>query len=169
MPDTDVFEWPMPVIGGSSGTWGTELNELFDDHIEETVNTVKTTADGALQRSGGAMTGEVQIHTERYDITDRGSMSGTAAFSVDDSNVQYGTVTGDVTVSFTDWPTSGTAVFLTLEITNGNAFTITWPGAIVWDGGSAPTLQNSGVDILVFYSRDGGTTVRGMHAGSFNS
>jgi hypothetical protein len=45
-----------------------------------------------------------------------------------------------------------------MEITNGSAFVITFPASVDFVGGVAPTLTASGVDQLVFTTRDGGTT-----------
>lgn len=169
MPVTPVFSWVMPTVGGSSGVWGTELNSMFLA-IETTVNSIKTTADAALARAGGTMTGNLGVFTEDYTVVDKGNISSSVTFDVSAGNFQHGTVTGNTgTVAFSNWPASGRAAFITLELTNGGAFTFTWPGAVIWDGGSAPTLQTSGVDVLVFYSRNGGTTIRGMPAGGFNS
>jgi hypothetical protein len=52
-----------------------------------------------------------------------------------------------------------------LELTNGGAFAITWPGSVDWPGGVAPTLTASGKDQLVFTTRDAGTTWLGFVAG----
>lgn len=170
MPDTDSRTWPMPTVGGSGGTWGTELNTLFDDHIEADVDAVEATADAALPKSGGVMTGEVEIKTERYTGENLGSVSGSLSLDLNTSNFKYLTVTGDITsVSFSNWPASGDAEFLTLELTDGGDHTISWPAKIKWDGDSDPTLRSGGVDTLILYSRDGGTTIRGMHAGSWAS
>lgn len=68
--------------------------------------------------------------------------------------------TGNITISFSNWPASGDAYF-TLEGTGLGDHTITWTG-ITWDGGSAPTLSTTtSVDKLVFFTRDAGSTVRG--------
>lgn len=164
MPDTDKFSWPMPTPGGASGVWGTQLNALFDDHIEETVDGIKTTADGALQRSGGVMSGQVEILTERVATVDKGNMSGTVTIDLSAGNFQYGTVTGTTTFAFSNWPASGKALFVVLEIQNGGAFTVTWPAAVRWDQNAAPTLQATGRDVIVLYSRDGGTTIRAVRS-----
>lgn len=170
MPDTDSRSWPMPTVGGSGGTWGTELNDLFDDHIEADVDSIETTADAALPKSGGTMTGEVEIKTERYATADKGNLSGSVTFDLSVADFQFGTVTGDITsLSISNWASSGKVEHFELELTDGGAHDITWPSAIKWDGGSDPTLQSSGVDTLVFYSRDGGTTIRGMHSYSFST
>lgn len=158
----------MPTVDGSAGTWGTELNTLFDDHIEADVDSIETTADAALPKAGGTMTGELKLLTERYTVTDEGNLSGSITFNLNDANVMYGTVDGDITsISFSNVPND--AVFLTLELTNGGAHSITWPASIKWDGDTDPTLQSSGVDILVLFTRDGGSTWRGMHSGTFGS
>jgi len=165
MPATDVFGWTMPTVGGSPGTWGQELNDMFDDDIEGTVNTVKTTADAALPIAGGTLTGELKILTEVLTIVNSGSLTGAIAFDMDTAEYFYGTVTGNVTgITFSNIVASGSVEFFTLELTNGGAFTITWPAAVKFDGGVEPTLQSAGVDVIVFWSRDGGTTIRAVQS-----
>lgn len=173
MPTTANFGWTTPVVGGSSGTWGTILNDLFDD-IDEDLATVEDTAGDAMPVAGGTFTGSVGFERTTCEGFNAGSISGAVAIRVDDSDAfggrdfQWATITGDTTFTFAGaWPSDVT--LLTLELTNGGAHAITWPAAVVWDGGAEPTLLSSGVDIITFYSRDAGTTVRGMHAGSFNS
>ena len=59
-------------------------------------------------------------------------------------------------------PTTGTVGSFIIELTNGGAFTFSFWSGIKWAGGSVPTLTASGVDILGFYTHDGGTTWRGL-------
>ena len=62
---------------------------------------------------------------------------------------------------------------LTLVITNGGLATPTFKAGahgaggnnVKWAGGSAPTLTNSGVDVLCFTTVDGGTNFYGFAAG----
>ena len=44
-----------------------------------------------------------------------------------------------------------------------NTYSQTWPAAVKWQAGSAPTLTQgeTKVDVLVFITDDGGTTWRG--------
>lgn len=167
MPSTSNFSWTYPTDGGSSGTWGATLNSMFDQ-IDTDVDAIKTTADGAMPKSGGTFTGEIEVATERYDTNDNGNVSGSVTFNLNNGNYQIATVTGDITsMSLSNWAVIGKAEFLTLELTNGGSQSITWPGSVSWDGGTTPTLQSSGVDLLIFVTRDNGSTVYGMHAGSF--
>src|SRR5438552_937503 len=45
---------------------------------------------------------------------------------------------------------------------------VTWPGSVVWQGGTAPTLATAAgsVDVLTFFTLDGGTVWYGFHAGA---
>ena len=73
-----------------------------------------------------------------------------------------------VTFTFTG-ATSGLVAAMVLELaqdgTGGRL--VTWPGSVVWPGGSAPTLSTgaAAVDVLTFFSRDGGTTWYGFPTG----
>jgi hypothetical protein len=67
--------------------------------------------------------------------------------------------------TFSNPPASGDFGCFVLELTNGGAFAITWPPAVNWPAGTAPTLTASGKDQLVFTTRDGGTTYFGFVAG----
>ncbi len=69
------------------------------------------------------------------------------------------TILGATTLTFSNPPSSGTAVAFLLAIT-GDSSTITWPTSIKWQGGSTPT-PTSTKDIYVFITIDGGTTYLG--------
>jgi hypothetical protein len=65
------------------------------------------------------------------------------------------------TLSFSNIPASGEAYGLTLIFTaDGTARTVTWPAAVKWPGGSAPTMTstNGKRDIFVLFTHDAGTT-----------
>ena len=68
------------------------------------------------------------------------------------------TITGALTFTFSNPAASGKACVAYLQLTNGGSAVITWPGSVTWSGGTAPTLRASGVDLLRFYTQDGGTT-----------
>lgn len=72
------------------------------------------------------------------------------------------TVTGNITFTVSNVPTTGTAASFILDLTNGGNYTVTWWANLKWPSASAPTLTTSGRDILGFYTRDGGTTWSGF-------
>ena len=103
------------------------------------------------------------------DYAVQGSIIGNtgAAETLDLSVANFFSATQDeaCTFTFSNPPGSGDFGAFVLELTNGGAFTVTWPASVDWPGGTAPTLTASGVDQLVFTTRDGGTTYFGFVAG----
>lgn len=72
------------------------------------------------------------------------------------------TISGATTLTVSNVVATGSANSFVLELTNAGSATITWFSGVKWAGGTAPTLTAAGVDILGFYTHDGGTTWRGM-------
>lgn len=107
---------------------------------------------------------------------DKGTVgTGTVTFDTSASDFQRLQVSGNLTVAFSNWPTSGTEQAVLLKMVNWGSATITMP-TINWQlpaGGFTTTfstylaaigrtaLQTSGVDWGVFWSDDNGTTVYG--------
>jgi hypothetical protein len=91
-----------------------------------------------------------------------GAVSGAQNINVLNGSMVSMTLNGATTYTFSGAPASGNAASFTLELTNGGAYTVTWPSGTKWSSGAAPTLTASGTDILTFYTRDGGTTWRGV-------
>ena len=96
---------------------------------------------------------------EDYD-----ALSGTSVTcNVNNGGAFSLTMTGNTTFTFTS-PDSGYSTGFILQLT-GNGGTVTWPASVDWAGGTAPDAPASGeTDLLVFWSRDGGTTWYGMLA-----
>ena len=112
-----------------------------------------------------------------YKVVDKGSISsGTVTFDYTGGSVQTWTCGGAHTVATSNWPPTGNLGQILLIGTNLAAFTITWP-TITWlkpDGTTTTViatylaantgrtaLQTSGVDQILLWSRDAGTTVYG--------
>ena len=72
------------------------------------------------------------------------------------------TISTTTTFTVSNVASSGSVTSFILELTNGGSAAITWWSGIKWAGGTVPTLTASGVDLLGFYTRDGGTTWRGL-------
>ena len=94
-----------------------------------------------------------------------GNTGATRTLDLNDANFFSATLDQACTFTFADPPASGDFGAFVLELTNGGAFAITWPAAVDWPGGAAPTLTASGKDQLVFTTRDAGTTWFGFVAG----
>ena len=87
-----------------------------------------------------------------------------SALDVDCSTGNYFTkaISANSTFTFSNVPSSGTAFAFTIEIdVTGTGTTITWPSAVKWNGGSAPTLTDTKTHLFMFVTNDGGTTFRG--------
>lgn len=65
-------------------------------------------------------------------------------------------VSANTTFTITNAPAGKMTVF-TLGLTNGGAYTVTWPNSVSWNGGNEPELAEEGVNILTFTTLDGGT------------
>ena len=76
-------------------------------------------------------------------------------------NVFTKTISGASTLTVSNVPAAGAVASFILELTNPGTNVTFWAG-VKWPGGTAPTLTAAGVDVLGFYTRDGGTTWRGM-------
>lgn len=72
------------------------------------------------------------------------------------------TISGATTFTVSNVPATGKATNFILELTNGGSSSVTWWSGVKWASGTAPTLTSAGVDVLGFYTFDGGTTWRGM-------
>lgn len=120
---------------------------------------VDTAADAKLSLTGGTLTGALNIKTSTLARVDMGA--GTA---IDQAEGNYftKTISGNTTFTITNVPSGTVASGFILELTNGGSATVTFPAAVKWAGGTAPTLTTSGVDVLVFITDDNGTTWRGM-------
>ena len=94
-----------------------------------------------------------------------GNTGATQTFDLEVANFFSATLDQNSTFTFSNPAASGDFCGFVLELTNGGAFTITFPASVDWVGGTAPTLTAAGVDLLVFVTRDGGTTFLGLVAG----
>ena len=126
-----------------------------------------TTADAALPKAGGTVTGTVVF--EAAITEDSVTLTGTTT-TIDLATATnfVHDLTGATTYTFSNPATTGNATAFTLKIIqDSTARAITWPASVDWAGGTAPTLTatNNGVDVFVFYTIDGGTTYYGFTAG----
>ena len=75
------------------------------------------------------------------------------------------TIAGATTLTVSRSPVASSATSFILELTNGGSATITWWTGIRWPAGGVPLLTAAGVDVLGFYTLDGGASWRGLVLG----
>ena len=116
---------------------------------DQTVSAVNLKDYGEVTNAIGSIGGG----TQDIDLVAGNSVSGT----VD---------TGTTTFTFSNPTASDELCGFTLTLTNGGSQTVNWPASVDWAAATAPTLTAAGVDVLVFYTIDGGTTWYGFLSGA---
>ena len=145
---------------------GTDTLEIGGGSAHGTAAGISMDVNGDMTLGGGIACADEVIGRPRFtDYAE--TKQAMAANSVDLTlgNVQTYTLSGNQTLTFDNPSDTGNACSFTLVVTNGGSATLTWPGAVDWAGGSAPSLTSSGVDILTFTTMDAGTIWYGFAAG----
>jgi hypothetical protein len=164
-----------------------QLKEFLDGSSGDTITTAKIVATTATILSGASVTGTATFNSavimggatnlqdndlQRPTLLDYcvkgsalGSVGTLATVDMTAANFFSATLGSATTFAFTNPCTSGNFGGFVLELTNGGAFTVTYPASVDFVGGVAPTLTAAGVDQLVFTTRDAGTTYLGFVAG----
>lgn len=104
----------------------------------------------------------------KEDVASLGNLGATETLDLANGNWQRGTLNADCTLSFTG-ATNGKGCSFTLFLTEDGTggWTPTFPGSVVWIGGTTPTHDTTAgsVSVYAFMSYDGGTTWYGLQAG----
>ena len=121
--------------------------------ITGTPNIVVGIMTGTLKGDGSGLTGIAATNWIANNVT---ANSGTTTINLSLGNVVKFTQTSNTTVSFANTGTSNIVSF----IRPGANYTITWPSAIKWNGGAAPTLgaYEGEDDVFTLLTRDEGVT-----------
>ena len=146
------------IQGGAAADYYHLTNAQYLDLTDGGSTVLHTHASDAtkLALAGGVMTGAITALRETK-----------VAMGANDINLAAGnlftkTISGTTTLTVSNWLATGNSNSFVLELTNGGSAVVTWFSGVKWASGVAPTLTASGVDILGFYSHDGGATVRGI-------
>lgn len=145
-PTIDTTSLTFAAVGGSTGASSVAITDAGGYFTA-------TDVEGALQELAKKDIG-YQAH---------GNTGATETF---DALTGWHSATLDANCTFTfTGATSGLVAAMVLELAQDGtgSRTVTWPGSVVWADG-APTLSTAAaaVDILTFFSRDGGTTWYGF-------
>ena len=162
------------------------LKDFIDGSSGDTITTAKIVATTAEILSGQSVTGTATFNSavviggatnlqdnnlQRPTLLDYcvkgsalGSVGTLATIDVTNANFFSATLGFATTFAFTNPCTTGNFGGFILELTNGGSADVYWPAAVDFPGGTAPTLTAAGVDLLVFVTRDAGTTYHGMVA-----
>ena len=105
------------------------------------------TLNGADLYSGGSIV-----------IADVESAISASNIDVSAGEFFYKTITANTTFTVSNIPASPQVPLFYVVLTNGGAFTVAWRAGIKWANGAAPALSAAGIDVLGFYSENGGTT-----------
>ena len=164
---TAVFDTDGAVFGPASAT--DNALTRFDGTTGKSIqDSGWTLTDADLLTAGGEFNAADNLLTRPLlkdfglEVSAIGNVGSARTFDITSANYFTATLDQNSTFTFSNPTASGDACVFYIELTNGGAFTITWPGAVSWDVAQAPILQASGVDLLAFVTTDGGTTWRGF-------
>lgn len=157
------FTYPTPLDPATADLWGATLNTLFlvldSEAATKTIN--QSFADFVLSRV------KLKDYGESWQTIT--SSSGAVTFDMETANHASLTLSENVTsFTFSNWTATGNVAGRLLRvIQDSTARTITWPAAVKWAGGVSPTLSTGSgdVDVFLFQSWDGGTTIYGSIVG----
>lgn len=159
-----------PIVKGSADA--TKMVRMEVDGLTTATTRVITVPDEDITLFGKAG----QFNTSLKVIAKGNSGTTTQTYDYSAGHVQTSTATGNHTIDFSNWPATGNRGIIKIKGANFGAYTLTWP-TINWvkpDGTTTTSVntwlaswtgrtafQTSGVDELIFWTDDGGTTIYG--------
>ena len=175
---TTRYSYQKPSVGGDTDNWGNLLNANWDS-VDSNLYTVQTTANDALPKAGGAMTGDI-THASDFTIDCGGDITLSAdgdQVKMDDGTTtrfQVDTATGDVTMTDSDDGTElGPELKLHRDSVNPGADDVL--GAVTFagedDGGNEVDYAQiqTVATVVTDGSEDGDLLIRTMNAGTLTT
>lgn len=154
------------ITGDSSGVLElqTEGVTVATLNADQTVTVAGSMTTQAINMVDNLLTRPV-LKDYAIDGSAIGNTGATRTFDLSTANFFSATLDQASTFTFSNPAGTGDFCGFVLALTNGGAFTITWPASVNWPGGTPPTLTASGLDILVFVTYNAGTDWSGLVAG----
>lgn len=117
---------------------------------------------------GGNRAKQPRLEAYRESVTSNAAATGTITLDLSTANVFNLTLTGSGTLAFSNPPASGLMFSITVIVkqdATGNR-TLSYPASVKWSDGITPVLATAAnkVDVLTFFTVDGGTTYYGAQA-----
>ena len=153
----------------------TPTNVLTDTNTATLTN--KTIAFGSNTLTDVASTNTAQTLTNKTltspqlnTPTATGHRETRVAIPASDIDLSAGnyftkTISGATTFTVSNVAASGSVSAFVLELTNGGSAAVTFFSGVDWPAATPPTLTASGVDVLAFFTTDGGVNWRGFVLG----
>lgn len=155
------FEGILGAVSPAAATVTTFTSTGIDDNASSTAVTIDS-ANKVILTAG------LDLETFSEDDGSYTVTSGTKALDLSTATYFYPTsamTATTYTFEFNNPAANGRVTSFTLELNDAaTATTINWPAGIDWPGGSIPTWT-TGIDIVSFVTRDGGTTWYGFLGG----
>lgn len=158
--DENILEIHTLNASNQSNYYGLKASDSMTTSYTEVKPTAAPTTEGQICQVVSNTAGVIQTKwsTQLWVPHNDAGNSGTSlAVDFDEGNVQTVTLTGNVTLSFSNTK-SGAAYTLILKQDATGSRTVTWPAAVKWPSGTAPTITvtANAVDIvtLVFDGTD---------------
>jgi hypothetical protein len=133
----------------------------YSGRITSAANATITTLSNVIVGAGGTPVSGYELTVNGAYTTGAAIAVGASAIDASTGNYFTKTAAGALVWTVTNVPTSAQTYGFILELTAGGSGAQTWMTGTKWPSGTAPTLQTANVDILVFLTRDGGSTWRG--------
>ena len=169
---TDVSNEVVKVTANSGDTLTCEATVSgWADDTAVIGTTNQESLDQFLQQEGaGVVAADLEFKDYAETRTTPSSSAGTLTLDIENGNIFEVTLTENVTtLNINNPPASGKAGSFTLILKQDGTggYTVTWPAAVKWAGGTAPTLSSgpNDIDIITFLTTDAGTAWYGMTAG----
>lgn len=150
----------------------------FDVRIESDGDANNLFSDGGANRVGigtGAPDHKLHVAGRVHStvgftsaVVAHGNTGATETIDLDAGDTHTATMDASCIFTFSNPVASGVTKFTLFLAQGSGGQTATWPGTVLWAGGTDPTLSTGAgeIDVLTFITTDGGTTWHGFLAGA---